>query len=103
MTSSSTLAAPDRNAIYKEIERRHDESVARLQEWLHQPSIAAENIGMQEGCEMTRKLALDAGFQQAERIPTKGHPGVFATLDAGARNTLALYYMYDVKQVEPSE
>ena len=45
-----------------------------------------------------KKLALDAGFQKAEVIPTKGHPAVFATLDAGAKETLALYFMYDVKQ-----
>ena len=96
-------AAAERSAIYKEVERRHDEALARLQEWLHQPSIAAENRGMSEGCELMRKLALDAGFQHAECIPTQGHPGVFATLDAGARQTLALYFMYDVKQVEPSE
>src|SRR5262249_20245127 len=32
-----------------------------------------------------------------------GHPGVFATLDAGAPRTMALYFMYDVKQVDPSE
>ena len=36
-------------------------------------------------------------------IQTKGHPGVFATLDAGARRTLGLYFMYDVKQVDPAE
>jgi acetylornithine deacetylase/succinyl-diaminopimelate desuccinylase-like protein len=107
-TGAALLAATqaegaNRSAIYKQIEQRHDESVARLQEWLHQPSIAAENKGMQEGCEMMRKLALDAGFQNAECIQTTGHPGVFATLDAGARNTLALYFMYDVKQVDPSE
>lgn len=52
---------------------------------------------------MKRRLALDAGFQQAECIQTKGRPGVFATLDAGARKTLGLYFMYDVKQVDPSE
>lgn len=95
--------AADRKAIYQEVDKRSDEAVARLQQWLKQPSIAAENLGMQEGCDLTRRLALDAGFQQAECIQTKGHPGVFATLDAGARKTLALYFMYDVKQVDPSE
>src|SRR6185436_11359034 len=58
---------------------------------------------MTEGAELMKKLALDAGFQQAEVIPTKGHPGVFATLDAGAKQTLGLYFMYDVKQADPAE
>jgi acetylornithine deacetylase/succinyl-diaminopimelate desuccinylase-like protein len=93
----------DLNRIYDEIARRHDEALARLQDWIRQPSIAAENIGMTEGAEMMRRLALDAGFQHAEVIPTKGHPGVFATLDAGAKHTLGLYFMYDVKQADPAE
>ena len=58
---------------------------------------------MAEGADLMKKLALDAGFQQAEVIPTKGHPSVFATLDAGAKETLGLYFMYDVKQVDPAE
>src|SRR5207248_6359718 len=49
------------------------------------------------------RLARDAGFQQAKRIDTDGHPAVFATLDAGAPRTFGLYFMYDVKQVDPSE
>ena len=90
-------------AIYDEIERRHDETVARLQAWIKQPSISAENIGMEEGAELMKQLALDAGFQHAEIVPTKGHPSVFATLDAGAKETLGLYFMYDVKQADPAE
>jgi acetylornithine deacetylase/succinyl-diaminopimelate desuccinylase-like protein len=103
LAASHARGAADRNPVYKEIEKQHDESVARLQQWLRQGAIAAENKGMQEGCDMMRRLALDAGFQHAECIQTKGHPGMFATLDAGARKTLALYFMYDVKQADPSE
>jgi acetylornithine deacetylase/succinyl-diaminopimelate desuccinylase-like protein len=36
-------------------------------------------------------------------MPTDGKPGVFATLDAGAKRTVGMYFMYDVKQFEPSE
>src|SRR5206468_10373079 len=89
--------------IYAQIERRHDESVQRLQEWMRQPSIAAENRGMNEGCELTMRMLRDAGFQQVTKVPSDGQPGIFATLDAGARRTLGLYYMYDVKQVDPAE
>src|SRR5256885_2764496 len=48
-------------------------------------------------------LARDAGFQRVEIVPTTGKPGVFATLDAGAPSTLGVYFMYDVKQFDPSE
>ncbi len=89
--------------IWSEIQKRHDESVQRLQQWIRQPSIAAENRGMNEGCELTMQMLRDAGFQQVMKIPTDGQPGIFATLDAGAPKTLALYFMYDVKQADPAE
>lgn len=58
---------------------------------------------MDEGCDLMMRMARDAGFQKATRIDTDGHPGVFATLDAGAAKTVALYFMYDVKQADPAE
>lgn len=103
--SSRRAAAdtPDVKPLYAEIEKRHDESVHRLQEWIRQPSIAAENRGMTEGCDLMISLLRDAGFDHVKKVPTEGHPGVFATLDAGASRTVGLYFMYDVKQVDPSE
>jgi acetylornithine deacetylase/succinyl-diaminopimelate desuccinylase-like protein len=89
--------------IRAEITKRHDETVQRMQTWMKQPSIAAENRGMNEGCELTMQMLRDAGFQEVTKIPTDGQPGIFATLDAGAPKTLGLYFMYDVKQVDPSE
>src|SRR5213594_2259424 len=93
----------DLTPVFREVERRHDEAVQRLQQWIRQPSIAAENRGMNEGCELTMQMLRDAGFQQVTRIPSDGQPGIFATLDAGAPKTLGLYFMYDVKQVDPAE
>jgi acetylornithine deacetylase/succinyl-diaminopimelate desuccinylase-like protein len=101
--ASGVAPADDMSAIQKEIEKRHDESVQRLQEWIKQPSIAAENRGMNEGCELTMRMLREAGFQQVTKVPTDGQPGIFATLDAGAPRTLALYFMYDVKQADPAE
>lgn len=95
--------APDLKPIYREIEKRHHETVARLQEWIHQPSIAAENRGVAEGCELTMHLLRDAGFGEVTKVPTDGQPGIFATLDAGAPRTVGVYFMYDVKQVDLAE
>jgi len=89
--------------IQTEIERRHEEAVTRLQRWIHQPSIAAENNGVAEGCDLTMQLLREAGFKQVSKVPTDGQPGIFATLDAGAPRTLGMYFMYDVKQVDPAE
>src|SRR5262249_2580900 len=98
-------AAQDRElgAIRAQVEKQHDESVRRLQEWIRQPSIAAENRGVNEGCDLTMRLFRDAGFNDVTKIPTDGQPGIFAKLDAGATRTVGLYFMYDVKQVDPSE
>ncbi|HYW43642.1 MAG TPA: M20/M25/M40 family metallo-hydrolase [Bryobacteraceae bacterium] len=93
----------DLKAIQAEIEKRHDESVHRLQDWIRQPSIAAENRGMADGCDLMMRLLRDAGFGNVAKVPTDGHPGVFATLDAGAPRTFGIYFMYDVKQADPAE
>jgi acetylornithine deacetylase/succinyl-diaminopimelate desuccinylase-like protein len=93
----------DFSAIRAEITKRHDEAAKRLQHWIAQVSIAAENRGYPEGAEYMAQLARDAGFQQATVINTEGKPGVFATLDAGAPKTVGLYFMYDVKQFDPAE
>lgn len=84
-------------------EKGFDASVKRIQDWIALPSIAAENRDMEKGCEYMMALAKDAGFQHVERIPTDGFPGVFATLDVGAKRTIGIYFMYDVKQFDPAE
>jgi acetylornithine deacetylase/succinyl-diaminopimelate desuccinylase-like protein len=96
-------ATPGLGPVLAEVEKRHDESVQRLQEWIRQPSIAAENRGLSEGCDRVVRLLRDAGFGFAERVPTDGSPGVFAMLDAGAPRTVGVYFMYDVKQADPAE
>jgi len=89
--------------VYAQVTAGHDTAVVRLQDWIRQITIAAENRGMEEGCRYMMQLARDAGFQHVERVPTRGFPSVFATLDAGARRTIGVYFMYDVKQVDPAE
>jgi acetylornithine deacetylase/succinyl-diaminopimelate desuccinylase-like protein len=89
--------------IRSHIEKDHDRAVQRLRDWIRQPSIAAENKGVNEGCDLTIRLLRDAGFGGVTKVPTDGQPGIFATLDAGAPRTVGLYFMYDVKQVDPAE
>src|SRR5215207_7989583 len=96
-------AQDDLAEIKAQIAKQHGESVKRLQDWIHQVSIAAENRGYPEGVEYMIKLLRDAGFDQAVQVPTDGKPGVFATLDARAKKTVGIYFMYDVKQFDPAE
>ncbi|MEP6785070.1 MAG: M20/M25/M40 family metallo-hydrolase [Sphingomonadales bacterium] len=96
-------ASGDMAKLAKAVEAGNEAAIKRIQEWIALPSIAAENRDMQKGAEYMAALAKDAGFQTAEIIPTSGHPGVFATLDAGAKRTMGIYFMYDVKQFDPAE
>jgi acetylornithine deacetylase/succinyl-diaminopimelate desuccinylase-like protein len=96
------VAAPKDDVIAR-IAPNHEESLDRLKKWIALPTIANMGVNHKEGAEYMRQLALDAGFQNARVVPTSGVPGVFATLDAGAPHTLAVYFMYDVKHYEPAE
>jgi acetylornithine deacetylase/succinyl-diaminopimelate desuccinylase-like protein len=89
--------------VYAQIDKRLDESVARIQKWIKQPSVSTQNLGIDECCQLTMDFLKDAGFQMVRKMPTDRHPGIFATLDAGAKRTLALYFMYDVQPVEEKE
>jgi acetylornithine deacetylase/succinyl-diaminopimelate desuccinylase-like protein len=101
--ASGGRAAAGLEGVRAEVGKRNAEAVRRLQDWVRQPSIAAENRGMSEGCDLLIRMLGDAGFQRAVRVPTDGQPGIFATLDAGAPRTVGVYFMYDVKQADPSE
>ena len=94
---------PGRNKVAAQIHANHDQSVQLLRDWIKLPTIANMGINHKEGAEYMRQQALDAGFQQARIVDSGGVPGVFATLDAGAKNTLAVYFMYDVKHYDPAE
>ncbi|MBI3790151.1 MAG: M20/M25/M40 family metallo-hydrolase [Gemmatimonadetes bacterium] len=104
---SRALFAPladDKATVMAQVGTQHAATIKMLQDWIALPSIAAENRNYPQGPEYMAKLARDAGFTKVELVPTKaGHAGVFGYLDAGARTTLAIYMMYDVKQFDPAE
>ena len=100
---SAAPGDPGRDKVVAEIAPNHAEAVERLKKWIALPTIANMNMNHAEGAEHMRQLALDAGFQKARIVQTAGVDGVFATLDAGAKDTLAIYFMYDVKHYDPAE
>src|SRR5580692_7495881 len=102
-TVSGLALAAAPAAVLAQIPKMHAENLKRLQEWIALPSIAAENRNYPQGPEYMAKLAQAAGFTGVKLIPTSGKPGVFGKLDAGARTTLGVYFMYDVKQFVPEE
>lgn len=101
--AAAAAVEPEIAVIEQEIAKNHDRAVARLQEWIRHPAIAAENRGYPDGADRMIALLREVGFPHAERLETAGKPGVFATLDAGAPKTVGIYFMYDVKQFDPQE
>jgi acetylornithine deacetylase/succinyl-diaminopimelate desuccinylase-like protein len=100
---ADTKLGGDLSKVRAAIEKQQPEAIQRLRNWIALPSIAAENRNMKEGAQMLADLLKEAGFQSATIMPTDGQPGVFATLDAGAKRTVGMYFMYDVKQFNPTE
>jgi len=108
LASTPTLAlgasaSADKAAVLAQIPKMHAENIKRLQEWIALPSIAAENRNYPQGPEHMAELARQAGFTGVRLIPTSGKAGVFGRLDAGAPTTVAVYFMYDVKQFVADE
>ena len=103
LPGAALAQTPNRKQIETIVASQHDANVQALRDWIALPTIAAEGKNVAEGAEYMRRLALDAGFQQARIVPSGGVPGVFATLESGAKTTLGIYFMYDVKQFDPAE
>src|SRR6201996_4458765 len=103
LSAFAAAADADKAAVLAQIPQMHAANIKRLQDWIALPSIAAENRNFPQGPEHMAKLAEDAGFTGVKLIPTSGKPGVFGRLDAGAATTVAIYFMYDVKQFIPEE
>jgi len=80
-----------------------DASIAELSWFCAQPSIAAQNIGMEESASMVAEMLIKRGFN-TQIIATGGPPVVIAEC-TGKRSdrTLLFYNHYDVQPPEPLE
>ncbi len=101
--AQGAAADADKKVVLAEIPGMHAENIKRLQEWIALPSIATENRNYPQGPEYMAKLARDAGFTDVRVMPTAGKAGVFGKIDAGAKSTVGIYFMYDVKAFIDSE
>ena len=64
LATASSFATDDVTDIKNVIAKQHDEAVKRLQDWIGQVSIAAEDRGYPEGAEYMAKLARDGDFKK---------------------------------------
>jgi acetylornithine deacetylase/succinyl-diaminopimelate desuccinylase-like protein len=82
------------------LESNLDHSLAELSTLCAQPSIAAQNLGMQECAEMVAKMLAKRGFS-VEIMATDGAPVVYGERSGRADKTLMFYNHYDVQPPEP--
>jgi len=87
------------------IESRRAENLSELKEFLRIPSVSTKSEHKPDIERAARWVAdrlRDAGFPQAEIIPTKMHPLVYAeSLHAPGKPTILFYGHYDVQPPDP--
>jgi acetylornithine deacetylase/succinyl-diaminopimelate desuccinylase-like protein len=79
-----------------------DDSLAELSRLCAQPSIAAQNLGMQECADLVAEMLKKRDFS-VEIMATGGSPVVFGERKGKADKTLLFYNHYDVQPPEPLE
>jgi len=90
----------DRKKVFDYIDKHYEQHLKKLQEFVRQPSISAENKGIRECAELVKTYLIDLGCEDARLVETSGHPVVFGKYDAGAKKTIIIYFMYDTQPVD---
>lgn len=83
------------------IQQNTDYWLAQLARLCAQPSISAQNIGIQETAELVATMLREQGYH-AEIMPSDGYPVVYGEGGTGDK-TLLFYLHYDVQPPEPLE
>ncbi len=81
------------------LEDHFDAHLARIREFVAQPTISTEDIGILDGAWMLRRYLMEAGFPEVGLVDTPGYPGVWASIDVGAPKTIASYGFFDSRPV----
>jgi acetylornithine deacetylase/succinyl-diaminopimelate desuccinylase-like protein len=84
------------------IENNLEGSIDELKRLVSQPSVAAQNLGIQSCAEMVAEMLEKRGFQ-VQILPTGGSPVVFGERLGRRDKTLIVYDHYDVQPPEPLE
>jgi acetylornithine deacetylase/succinyl-diaminopimelate desuccinylase-like protein len=88
--------------VFRYIDDHANEYIERLRTLLRQPSVAAQNQGMEPCAQLVRQM-LDRIGAKAQLLPTAGFPVVYGALPGRGPKTLSFYNHYDVQPAEPFE
>lgn len=86
--------------VYSYIESHQDEYIKLLKDFCNQPSVSAENIGMEEMAALVKKTLVSLGAE-IEQIETSGYPIIYGEINQGKERVLTFYNHYDVQPVDP--
>lgn len=84
--------------VHRYIDTRFDAHLERTRAFLRQPSISAEDHGIQETALMVQAM-IEAAGGTAELVPGNRHPLVYGEINRGKPKTLLIYGMYDTQPV----
>ncbi len=91
------------NDLYDYIDRQADAYIEMLRRLLRQPSVAAQDVGMEATATLVKEL-LDGVGAEARLYDTRGgYPVVYGEIAGAAPKTLSFYNHYDVQPPEPLE
>lgn len=86
--------------VHARLAARHEAHAARIADFVRVPSISPERTGIAEGAAFMLESLRACGCDDAALIDVgDGFPGVWGSIDAGARETLLVYGHYDVRPV----
>lgn len=81
-------------AVLRQAQRDFDAHLERLQRYIRQPSVSAENRGIEDTARMIAG-EIDALGGSGRVVPAKEFPIVYGRFDAGAQRTVLVHSMYD--------
>jgi acetylornithine deacetylase/succinyl-diaminopimelate desuccinylase-like protein len=91
---------PDFEKLDHFIDSNLERSISELSRLCAQPSVAAQNWGLQECAELVGEMLSNRGFK-VQVLPTGGAPVVFGERRGSSDKTLLFYNHYDVQPPEP--
>ena len=91
--------------VFARIDEMQTDAVQELQTLLRQPSISAQNIGLDDCAQLLKQQLLNLGIHDTQILPSDGGPPVVVShiRNPDATKTLLCYGHYDVQPPEPLE
>ncbi len=97
------MTTPPRELALERARSHRDDDLQDLFTLLRQPSISAQNIGVEECAVLEEALLRDAGLS-VRRLDAPGHPVIYGEwLGAPGKPTVLFYGHYDVQPADPLE